>query len=167
MPNKAILCYICNWSHGSLHVHTLWLVGVLVPGISGGGLFGWYYCFSYRVANSLSSVSPFPNSSFGFPRLSPMVVCEYPHLYLSGSDKAFQETAISGSCQQALLGIQNSVWVWCLYMGWIPRWDSLWMAFLSVSAPHFVPAFPLDRSNSGLKNLEMSGWPHPPTWGLA
>jgi hypothetical protein len=26
---------------------------------------------------------------------------------------------------QALLGICNSVWVWCLYMGWITRWDSL------------------------------------------
>ena len=36
-------------------------------------------------------------------------------------------------------------------MGWIPRWGSLWMAFSSVSAPHFVLAFPLDRSSSGLK----------------
>jgi hypothetical protein len=23
MPDKAILCYICDWSHGSLHVYTL------------------------------------------------------------------------------------------------------------------------------------------------
>jgi len=28
-------------------------------------------------------------------------------------------------------------------MGWIPRWGSLWMAFPSVSAPHFVPEFPV------------------------
>ena len=27
-------------------------------------------------------------------------------------------------------------------MGWIPRWGSLWMAFPSVSAPHFVSIFP-------------------------
>ena len=27
------------------------------------------------------------------------------------------------------------------YMGWISRWDSLWMAFPSVSAPHFVSVF--------------------------
>jgi hypothetical protein len=33
-PNKAILCYICNWSHGSLHVYSL--VGGLGPGSSGG-----------------------------------------------------------------------------------------------------------------------------------
>ena len=26
-------------------------------------------------------------------------------------------------------------------MGWIPRWGSLWMAFLLVSAPHFVSLF--------------------------
>ena len=23
LPNKAILCYICSWSHGSLHVYSL------------------------------------------------------------------------------------------------------------------------------------------------
>jgi hypothetical protein len=34
MPSKAILCYICGWSHGSLHVYS-W-VGALVPGSSGG-----------------------------------------------------------------------------------------------------------------------------------
>jgi hypothetical protein len=34
MFNKAILCYICIWSHGCLHVYSL--VGGLVPGSSGG-----------------------------------------------------------------------------------------------------------------------------------
>jgi hypothetical protein len=34
MSNKAILCYICSWSHGSLHVYSL--VGGLVSGSSGG-----------------------------------------------------------------------------------------------------------------------------------
>jgi hypothetical protein len=37
MPDKAILCYICSWSHGSLHVHSL--VDGLVPGSSGRS--GW------------------------------------------------------------------------------------------------------------------------------
>ena len=45
---------------------------------------------------------------------------------------------------------QNSVWVCCLQMGWIHRWGSLWMAFPSVSAPLFVPAFPFKRRNSGV-----------------
>ena len=38
MNDKVILCYICSWSHGSLHVYSL--VGGLVPGSSGG--IGWF-----------------------------------------------------------------------------------------------------------------------------
>jgi hypothetical protein len=38
MTGKAILCYICGWSHGSLHVYSL--VGGLVSGSSGGS--GWF-----------------------------------------------------------------------------------------------------------------------------
>jgi hypothetical protein len=34
MPDKAMLCYICGWSHGSLHVYSV--VGSLVPGSFGG-----------------------------------------------------------------------------------------------------------------------------------
>jgi hypothetical protein len=33
MSDKAILCYICSWSHVSLHVY--FLVGSLVPGTLG------------------------------------------------------------------------------------------------------------------------------------
>ena len=54
---------------------------------------------------------------------------------------ASHETAISGSFHHALLDIHNSVWVWCLYMGWIPRWGRLWMAFPSVSALYFVSEY--------------------------
>jgi hypothetical protein len=39
MSNKAILCYICSWSHGTLHVYSLF--DGLVPGSSGGGVSGW------------------------------------------------------------------------------------------------------------------------------
>jgi hypothetical protein len=37
IPDKAILCYICSWSHESFHVYCL--VGGLVPGSSGCS--GW------------------------------------------------------------------------------------------------------------------------------
>jgi hypothetical protein len=40
-----------------------------------------------------------------------------------------------------------------VHNGWILRWGRLWMAFPSIFAPHFVPVFPLDRSNSGIKFL--------------
>jgi hypothetical protein len=39
---------------------------------------------------------------------------------------------------QAPVSKHNSVWLWYLYMVWINRWDSHWMAFPSVSAPNFV-----------------------------
>jgi hypothetical protein len=41
MPDKAIFCYICGRSHGSLHVYSL--VGALVPESSGGS--GWLILF--------------------------------------------------------------------------------------------------------------------------
>ena len=98
--------------------------------------------FSFPILNP-------PSFSFFSPKGQRLAMSIF-HLYWSGSGRASQETATSGSCQQALLGISNSVWVWCLYMGWIPRWCSLWMAFPSVSTPLFVPVFLLDRSNSVL-----------------
>jgi hypothetical protein len=41
--------------------------------------------------------------------------CEHPLLYLPGIGKALQERAVSGSCQQALVGICLVVWVWWSY----------------------------------------------------
>jgi hypothetical protein len=52
MPNKAILCYICSWSHESLHVYSL--VGGLVSGSSGAS--GWLislFFLSFSVSISL------------------------------------------------------------------------------------------------------------------
>jgi hypothetical protein len=92
----------------------------------------WYCCSSYEVANPFSLYTPCPNFHNGFPVLSPMFDCVHSHLYLSGSGRASQGTAVSCSHQQAILGICNSVWVWCLHVGWIPRWGSHCMAFTSV-----------------------------------
>jgi hypothetical protein len=66
---------------------------------------------------------------------------------------------MSGSCQQVLLGISNSVGVWCLQMGWMPMWGGNWMAFPSVSVPFIFPAFPLDRNISLFKILRCIGDP--------
>jgi hypothetical protein len=64
MTDKAILCYICGWSTGSLRVY--FLVGVLVPG-SSGVLVGSYCCSFYRAANLFSSLGTLPSSSIGGP----------------------------------------------------------------------------------------------------
>jgi hypothetical protein len=71
--------------------------------------------------------------------LYPMDDCEHRLLYLSGTGRASQETAISGSCQLVHVGIRNNVWVWWLDMGW---WGSLWMVIPLVSPPHFVTVTP-------------------------
>jgi hypothetical protein len=92
---------------------------------------------------------------------SPVFGCKHLPLYLSGSGRASQKTDLSGSYQQAIVGIPNDVWVWWLFMGCVPRWGSLWLIFSSVLAPHFVPLFPLDKSNSGIKIWRWVGGPKP------
>jgi hypothetical protein len=101
-----------------------------------------YCCSTYRVAD------PFR------PAFHPIDDFEHPLLYLLGTCITSQERAISGSFQQNLPRIYNSVCVWWLIMGWIPGWGSLWMILLSVSAPYFVSVtlsmgilFPILRRN--------------------
>jgi hypothetical protein len=90
----------------------LWLV-IYSQGALGGGVLVSSYCFSsYGAANSFDSLGTFSSSFIGDPVLHPVDSCEHPLLYLSGTGRASHETAISGSCQQALVGIHNSVWVW-------------------------------------------------------
>jgi hypothetical protein len=60
--------------------------------------------------------------------LHPVDDGEHQLLYLPAI--ASQETVISGFCQQNRVGICNSVWVWWLFMGWIPGWGSLGWSFL-------------------------------------
>jgi hypothetical protein len=99
--------------------------------------------FFLYIANPFSSFSPSSKSSTGDPLVSSMVSYKHPPWYLSDSGRASQETTLSVSRQQALLGICNSVWVWCLYMGWSPKWGTLCIVFPSVFAAHFVYIFPL------------------------
>jgi hypothetical protein len=89
------------------------LVVGLVPGNSEVGVGGWLVdivvlpmVLQTPSASSVLSLNP--------PLESPCSVqwlTEKNILYWSGSGKASQEIAISGSYQQALLGISNSVWV--------------------------------------------------------
>jgi hypothetical protein len=86
-----------------------------------GGLVSSYCCSTYRVADPFSSLGTFSSSSFGGPVFHPIADCEHPLLCLPGTGIASRETAISGSFQQNLAGICNSVCVWWLIMGWIPQ----------------------------------------------
>jgi hypothetical protein len=101
-----------------------------------------YCCSTYRVAEPFSSLSTFPSSSIGGPLFHPIDDCEHPLLYWPGTGIASDKTAISGSFQQNLAGLCNSVWVWWLIMGRIPEWSSLWMVHPFVLAPNFVSVTP-------------------------
>ena len=59
----------------------------------------------------------FSGSFIGDLVLHPMDDCEHPLLYLPGTGRALQETAISGSCQQALVGICLVTGFGCLWGG--------------------------------------------------
>ena len=101
-----------------------------------------YHCFTNRVTDYFSSWGSFSSSSIGGPAFHPIGDGEHPLLCLPGTGIASQETAISGSFQQNLAGVCNSVCVWWLIMGWIPGWGSLWMVHPFVSAPNFVSVTP-------------------------
>ena len=53
--------------------------------------------------------------------LSQMVGCEHPPLYLKDTGRTSHKTAMLGFHYQALPRIHNSIHIWLLYMGWIPR----------------------------------------------
>ena len=103
MSYKAILCYICGQSHGSLHVY--FLVGGLVSKSSWGST--WFILmFFLWVANHCSSFSPFSTSSIGDQCLA-MSIClctcqalEEPlrrQLYQASASKHFlPSTIVSG-----------------------------------------------------------------------
>jgi hypothetical protein len=71
------------------------------------------------VADPFSSLGAFSSSSIEDPVFHPIDDCEHPLLYLPDIGIASQETAISGSFQENLADICNSVSVWWLIMGWI------------------------------------------------
>jgi hypothetical protein len=80
---------------------------------------GWLtLLFFIWILNPYSSFNPFSKSSIQDTMLRPMVGCEHLPLHLSGSGRATQETAISGSSQHSLLtSIIVSVFGVCIWDG--------------------------------------------------
>jgi hypothetical protein len=100
-------CVFFHWWFSPRELCGYWLVHIVVP-----------------PANPFRSLGTFSSSFIGNLVLCPMDDFEHTLLYLPGTGRASQETAISGSCQQNLVDNCNSVWVWWLFMGWIPRWGT-------------------------------------------
>jgi hypothetical protein len=47
-----------------------------------------------------------------------------------------------------MLAIHNSVWIWWLFMEWIPRWSSVWMVISSVSVRTYFQKLFLSKSGN-------------------
>jgi len=79
IADSAILCYICSWSHGSLHVYSL--VSNLDPGSSGvsGGLILLFFLWGCKTLSAPLVI--FLSPPLGVPVFSLMVGCKYPYLY--------------------------------------------------------------------------------------
>jgi hypothetical protein len=109
ISNKAILCHICSWSYRYLHVYSL--VGSPVSGIfwRSGQLILLLPLWGCDLPQLLKFLLQLLHQG---PTLSPMTDCKYLPLYLSGSGRASQETAMSGSYQPSLPRIHNSFQVW-------------------------------------------------------
>jgi hypothetical protein len=111
LSDKAILCYICFWNHGSLQVHSsvvdldswrTWWSGQLM-------LFFQWGC---HPPPSLSpSFSPSASSPTRFPELSLMTGSKHLHLHWWVAHLTSQGTATPGSCQQVPLDHLNSAGV--------------------------------------------------------
>jgi hypothetical protein len=141
MPNKAILCYISSWSHGS-------------PPPPPRVLFGWWFSPCELWGVWLVDIAVLPEGLY-IPKASAVLALTSPFwswcsvqcftacisICIGQALTASQRTTIASFCQQVLLGISNSIQVWCLKMQGIPRWGIFWIAFLSVSALLFVPEF--------------------------
>jgi hypothetical protein len=104
-----------------------------------GVLVSSYFCSTYRVVDRFSSLGAFSSFSIVGPVFHLTDDCEHLLLYLPGTGIiASYETAIPGPLHQNLAGICNSVWVWWLIMGWIPKWGSLWIVHPFFLTPNFV-----------------------------
>jgi hypothetical protein len=95
---SSTMCIFFGWWFSPWELWRYWLVHTV--------------CSFYGAENPFNSLGLFSSSFIGDSVLIPMDDCEHPLLYLSGTGRASQEIAISGSCQQALVGIHNSVFLW-------------------------------------------------------
>ena len=98
MGHSMYILWLVVQSPGAHGVRGIWPIDTVAPSIG----------LQPPSAPSVPSTTPLSET----PEFSPMVGCELPTLYLSGSGKSSQDIAISGFYQQALPGIDNNFRVW-------------------------------------------------------
>ena len=66
-------------------------------------------------------VSPSSNSSILVLDLNSVVACMCLHLSQAAAGRAPQRTDMLGTCMHKQYGLSNSVTIWYVSMGWVPR----------------------------------------------
>jgi len=160
MHDKSSFCNICGWSLRWLHVYSLIRGFVLERSGVSCLLLLLFFLWDYYPS---SSFGPFSKSSIGVSMLSPVVIYEHLPLCFSGSGRAYQEKAISGSYQHPLLGIQSSIWV---RYGMDPQAGQSMDGLSFSQCSTLCLNISFRQEQFWVKNLEMSGWHYPPTGGL-
>jgi hypothetical protein len=94
MSDKAIFCYICIWSHGFLHVHSL--IGGLIPGSPGWS--GQPMLFFLWGCNPPLLLHSFCQLPHGVSEFRLMVGPKRPYLHWSVAGWTSQGVATPGSC---------------------------------------------------------------------
>ena len=133
-----ILCNICIWSHGSHQVYSL--VGGLIPGSS--GVTGWFILLFLLGAANPSAPWVLPLALLLGTLCSVQWLAKSIHFYIfqALAEPLRRQLYWAPVSKHLLASIIASAFH--NYMRWIPRCDSHWMIFPSVSAPNFVSVSP-------------------------
>jgi hypothetical protein len=120
-----------------------WLSFWELPGVQ----VSWYCWSSYGVAIPFITFTPFPNSSIGVPKLSPMLGRKYLQLSQSAAGRASHRSAMPGSCLQAQVsGIGACSWDGS-QVGPITAWPFHQSLF------HFCPCISFRQEQFGVKKI--------------
>jgi hypothetical protein len=163
MPDKAILCYICIWTHGSLPVHSL--VSGLDPGSTGwSGQLMLFFLWGCNLPQLLHSFPQFPYQgpwaqSDGWLQASTSALVSCWLNPIRSSHSRLLSVSASWHWQQCQ--------VWCLQTGWISRWGSPQIAFHSGSAPFLSLLFFWTGTFLSKKILRWVGGPIPQHGAMA
>ena len=160
MSEKAILCYIYSWSHGSLHVYSL--VGGLVPGSSGGiWLVDIVRPMVLQFPSALSVLPlALPLESLGSVRWLVLSISIYTCQMLVESLRNSHTGLLKQALLQQVLGFGVCSWDGPLG-GTASGWPFLQSLF------QFCACFSFGQEHFWVNNFEMDGWSHPSTGGHA
>jgi hypothetical protein len=156
MFDKAVLCYICSWSHGSLPpMYTLWLLVLSLE--IGEALLG---CKPLQLLKSC------PKFSIGIPTLSSMFGCIYIGICIGQAladalrGHLYQDPIKHFLASSIVLGLLSGD-------GTHPEvgqsLDGLSFSFCSA----LCPCISFWQEEFWTNIFELGVWPHPSTWGCA